>query len=264
MYRFTEEQFYKVQAILDGRNPNKTALAKRTFENKEFPLRRIVRCGKCGAGLTGAWSRGKMGKRYAYYWCSGKCNHKCIPVKDLEDTLINLLKQITPKQEVLNLFTDYMLKLYHTRLTRLKKINIEADKKIEDLKALRKTLVEKNLNGIYSDEIFKEQSAIIEDKMTRAQIVKEDTLIDKYNIDALTSFIKTIFADLGETYRRSTIGQLKVLLGSIFKHGVSWDYTDTLNPEISPIFQYIRNFKRDAVPFGAGGGIRTLVFTLEG
>src|SRR3989344_205321 len=44
----TEDQFYKVQAILDGRNPNKIALAKRNFENKEFPLRRVVKCAFCG------------------------------------------------------------------------------------------------------------------------------------------------------------------------------------------------------------------------
>ena len=39
----TEEQFYRVQAILDGRNPNKVALAKRVHSNPDFPLRRIVR-----------------------------------------------------------------------------------------------------------------------------------------------------------------------------------------------------------------------------
>ena len=80
----SEEQFYKVQAIIDGRNPNKIALAQRTFENDSFPLRRIVKCAKCGVGLTGAWSTGKMGKRYAYYWCASKCNYKCIPVDTLK------------------------------------------------------------------------------------------------------------------------------------------------------------------------------------
>ena len=34
----TEQQFYKVQAILDGRNVNKIALAKRNGNNEEFPL----------------------------------------------------------------------------------------------------------------------------------------------------------------------------------------------------------------------------------
>jgi site-specific DNA recombinase len=250
----SEEQYYKVQAIIDGRNPNKIALARRTFENEDFPLRRIVKCAKCGVGLTGAWSKGKMGKKYAYYWCASKCNYKCIPVNTLENTLILLLKEITPKEECLQLFIEFVYKCYHNRLSRLTKIKNNADNEIEELRTLRKTLVEKNLSGVYSDEIFKEQSAMIEDKMIRAQILKDDSTIDKYNIDAVTSFIKTIFADLGESYRRSTIGQLKVLLGSIFPYGVAWDYTGTLNPQISPIFQYIRHFDGGAIPSGAGYG----------
>lgn len=258
----TEEQFYKVQAIIDGRNPNKIALARRTFENRDFPLRRIIKCAKCGVGLTGAWSTGKLGKKYAYYWCASKCNYKCIPVKGLEDTLVALLKEITPKEQALNLFIEFVYKCYHSRLSRLTKIKNQADKEIEDLRALRKTLVEKNLTGVYSDEIFKEQSAEIEDKMTRAQILKDDSTIDRYNVDAVTSFIKTILADLGETYRRSSIGQLKVLLGSIFPYGVAWDYSGTLNPQISPIFQYIRHFDGGGIPSGAGKENRTPLSSL--
>lgn len=215
----SEEQFYKVQAILDGRNPNKIALARRTFENKDFPLRRIIKCGKCGQGLTGGWSRG-TGGRYAYYCCSSKCNYKSIPAKKLEQTVVDLLKVITPKEACLNLFIECMLRTYHERLARLQKIKNAADDDIERLKALRKTLVEKNLAGVYSDEVFKEQNAEVEDKIIRAQIVKDDATITKYNIDSVTSFIKTFLADLGETYRRSSIPQLKVLISSVFSIGL--------------------------------------------
>lgn len=258
----SEEQYYKVQAILDGRNPNKIALARRTFENKDFPLRRIIRCGKCGTGLTGAWSKGRHGGKYAYYWCAGHCNYKSIPVKEIEDTLIAKLKEITPKEQCLNLFIDFIFSTYHKRLSRLTKIKNEADREIEDLKMLRRVLVEKNLSGVYSDEIFKEQSAMLEERMIKSQIVKDDATIDKYNVDAVTSFTKTIFADLGETYRRSSITQLKVLLGSIFPSGVAWNYNGTLNPEISPIFQAIQTFSEVSAPSGAGNGNRTRVSTL--
>ena len=253
----SEEQFYKVQALLDGRNPNKIALAKRTNENKDLPLRRIVRCAKCGSGLTGAFSTGEHGGKYPYYWCSSHCNYKSIPAKSLENALIETMKRVEPKKECLNLFIHFMYKTFNQRLGRLTKIRNEADAEVERLKTLRKTLVEKNLSGVYSDDIFKEQNATIEDKMTSVQIVKNDANIDKYNIDAVTSFIRTILADLGETYRISSIKQLKVLLGSMFPHGVAWDYSGTLNPDISPLYQYIQNFSGPSVPSGARNGIRT-------
>jgi len=63
----TLELFEKVQAILDGRY-NKPSLAVRNPSNVDFPLRRIVKCGKCGNGFTGSWCSGHL-KKYPYYWC---------------------------------------------------------------------------------------------------------------------------------------------------------------------------------------------------
>ncbi len=252
----TEQQYYKVQAILDGRNVNKVALAKRNSENPEFPLRRLVKCSKCGMGLTAGWSKGRNAK-YPYYRCGGRCVASSIKVDVLENTLIDLLKQITPTKKGLTLFIAFLYKTYNERLSRLQKINSEADDEITRLQTMRKLLVEKNITGVYSDEIFKEQNAIIEDKMIRAQVVKDDATIDKYNIDALTSFIKTLLADLGETYKRSNINQLRVLLGSIFPDGLAWNYEGTLNHRISPIYQAIRDSEKNTIPFGTAYGSRT-------
>lgn len=246
----TEQQFYKVQAILDGRNPNKIALAHRNHSNPAFPLRRVVRCGKCGMGLTGAWSKGRHAK-YAYYRCGGKCNCTSIRVADVQESLITLLKEITPKKETLELFINFLYKNYHHRFTRLQKIRDETDEEIARLKSLRDQLVQKNLAGIYSDEIFKEQNGVIEDQIMQAQIVKDDATFDKYNIDKVTSFMKTMLADLGEAYKRSNLTQAKVLLGSTFPSGLVWDYNGRLNHQISPLYQYIQGFSDDTIPSSA-------------
>lgn len=245
----TEQKFYKVQAILDGRNPNKIALSKRNCENPEFPLRRVVKCGKCSAGLTAAWSKGRNAK-YAYYRCSNKCANSSIRVEDLEETLVLLLKEITPTKECLDLFIAFLYKTYNERFSRLRKIKAGADEDIAKLKATRELLIEKNLSGTYSDEIFKEQNSIIEDKIIKAQIVKEDSALDKYNIEAIVTFIRTLLADLGETYKRSNISQVRVLLGSIFLFGIAWNYNGTLNHRISPIYQSIRLMDKHPIPFG--------------
>lgn len=184
---------------------------------------------------------GTWGK-YAYYFCGGKCNYKCIQVKLVEEKLIALLKSITPKESTLNLFIQYMYKSFHERTSRLTKIRNDADNEIVKMKELRQVLVKKNLDGIYSDEIFKEQSDMIENKIMKAQIVKDDANFSKYNIDAVTSFMKKIFADLGETYRISSIYQLKALLGLTFRSGLSWDYNGRLDHQISPLYQAIRRF----------------------
>src|SRR5207237_6223621 len=117
---------------------------------------------------------------------------------------------------------------------------------------LRQQLSQKNLDGVYSDAIFKEQNAVIEDQILKAQISKDDATIEKYNIDKITDFIKTLLADLGETYKRSSLSQAKVLIGSMFPSGLAWSYNDTLNHQISPLYQYIRDFSGQGVTFSAG------------
>lgn len=246
----TLDQFYKVQAVLDGRRVSDMVLARRSRASSDFPLRRIVKCDKCNVGLTGGWSKGRN-KRYAYYRCAGKCT-KSIKVDELEDTLIAFLKEVTPSEECLELFINFLHKTYQKRYKKLRKLKEEADTEIAKLQSLRKQLVEKNLKGVYSDEVFKEQNAEIENKILKAQIAKDDATIDKYNIDKATSFIRTLLADLGETYKRSDTKQIKVLLGSIFPSGLAWSYDGTLNHEISPIYQAIRDMKTHPIPYGAG------------
>lgn len=242
----TEELFYKVQAILDGRNLNKIPLAQRSHINPDFPLRRVVRCAKCGIGLTGGWSKGRSSK-YAYYRCAHSCPNSSIKAELLEQSVISLLKQISPKKECLNLFIHFLSNTYHQRLARLEKLKNEADAEIERIKQQRKILIEKNMNGVYSDEIFKEQNAVLEEKIIKAQVAKDDSTIDKYDVNEVISFLKTRLADLGETYKRSNLAQIKVLLGSIFLSGLAWSNEGTLNHTISPLYQYIRTFSNESV-----------------
>ncbi len=245
----TLEQYYKVQAVLDGRRVTNSGFVRRSRESKDFPLRRLIKCDICNIGLTGGWSRGRSA-RYPYYRCSGKCT-KSIKADVLETAVIKLLKKISPTEECLNLFIAWMYKTYHARYSRIKKLKDEADKEISNLQELRRQLVEKNLNGIYSDEIFKEQNAMIESKIMKAQIAKEDSTIDKYNLDKITDFIRTLLADLGETYRRSDPNQIKVLLGSIFPSGMSYSQNGTLNHEINPLYRSISQFANGGIPSGA-------------
>src|SRR5579859_7805315 len=103
----TEETFYRVQAILDGRNFNTpVVLAKRTYNNPDFPLRRIVRCGRCGQSFTAAWSKGKT-LTYGYYFCIKRCGAKSnVPVSKIEPETLDLLKSVTLKPETAKLRSE--------------------------------------------------------------------------------------------------------------------------------------------------------------
>lgn len=100
----SETLFYRVQAVIDGRNNSiHVPLVRKNRDNPEFPLRRIVKCANCGTPLTGGWSKGKKA-RYAYYFCRKRCGMKSIPVDTLDNSLVSYLSTITPTKDCLNAF----------------------------------------------------------------------------------------------------------------------------------------------------------------
>ncbi len=234
----TEEQFYKVQAIIDGRNVSGMTIGKRLNENPDFPLRRVIKCGKCGGVLSGAWSKGRS-KRYAYYICKNRCGAPSIAVKKLDDSLIQYFQDITPTKDQLDVFLIVLRKMFYQSLSGLQAKRVIAQEEIYKLKQMRQKLVEKNLAGVYSDEIFKEQRVIIEDKIATAESILGQTIFDKYNFDDVEKFMRAKFKDLGQTYIDSEPGVRRVLLGSICPAGLAWSYSGLSNREFNKQYQAI-------------------------
>lgn len=250
----TKEQFYKVQAILDGRNVSLSVMPRKSRDNTDFPLRIIIRCGKCGTPFTGAWSKFH---KYPYYFCRKRCIYASIPVETLNIDFLNLLATVKPTEKGVKMYCDILQKAYNKQLSKLKKKKNVADTEINKLLSLRQVLIEKNLAGIYSDEIFKEQNAIIEEKLIEAHAAKNDELIDKYDLNKITAFIKEKLSNLPNTYSSSTLSQLRCLLSTIFLSGFKWSYPGCSYEEMSPVYQAIRDADKPGVQIGSATRIRT-------
>ena len=240
----TAKQYYRVQAILAGRNTNiAVPLAKHNLDNKDFPLRRFVTCGKCGTVLTGGWSKYH---RYAYYFCRSRCGTSSIPAGDLDAAVITLLKKVTPTDQCLNLFISVVRKLYMNRVSSLQKRRLEAGHELSKLLAMRQALIQKNLMGVYSDDVFKEQNALIEEKIIDVRTASDDSLLDKYKLEELIPFMKHFFQDLGKTFQDAPITIKHIIISSIFDQKVAWSYPGISNCKISAVFQRIVRFESDS------------------
>lgn len=252
----TEEMFYKVQAILEGRNPNlKPSLTKRSRDNTEFPLRRLIKCSACGSSYSGAWSQGKRAK-YAYYFCAKRCK-ECgsIGVEDLKAETYQKLEKINFTERTVKFLTSWLRQKYYQRINELQKRREEADDELKSLYELRQALIEKNLKGIYSDEIFKEQNKMLEEKIKLIQYAKNDELLEKYNLELITKFIERKLSNVAETFAESKLKQVRVLLCSIFPGGMPYGRNGFVNTSISPFYQAILDVQHTGIPSGGEGGI---------
>lgn len=249
----TEEQFYLVQSAINGRNRNAAVtLAKKNRNNPDFPLRRIVCCSVCGGPFTGASSKGRK-ERYRYYFCQNRCHidgKSSIPAETIEDSMVNLLGKVTPKLKTVELFCAFIRTTYHERIKNLQKRREEADEELKKLYEQRQALIEKNLSGVYSDEIFRDQNRMIEEKIAMINISKSDAIITKYNLELITNFVKKRFENLADTFGDSSLEQKKILVCSIFPSGVPWSQKGLSNTKMSPYFSGILGIEDDNVQFG--------------
>ena len=72
----------------------------RNLDHPDFPLRRVVRCGRCDTPLTASWSRGRN-RRYPYYHCRKKaCGGTNVRKELLEDLFVSHLKALNVRPEV--------------------------------------------------------------------------------------------------------------------------------------------------------------------
>src|SRR3989344_18588 len=251
----TEEMFYRVQAVIDGRNTNvHVPISRRNKDNIEFPLRRLVICGVCKQPLTGGWSKGRHA-RYAYYRCQHCPKAPSVNAYKLNDAALQFLSTIAPTRQALDAFIALLRRTYYQRVTQLQKRKDQADSELKRLYEMRQSLIQKNLSGVFSDEIFKEQNKLIEEQIATVQITKDDALLAKYNLEAIVKFMKDKFTNLPQTYQMSDLSQIRVLMCSIAPSGLVWGYPGYYNTEISPMYQSIHQFTNPQV--GSCAGKRT-------
>lgn len=234
----TEELFFRVQSIISGRR-NSAINAKHLVSNPEFPLRGLIKC-SCGQSLVAGNVKGRSGKHYAFYWCPKRHGGKSISSTNLDNMLVASLRKLQPSQGAINLFTIALGIEYNATLEQINKNKRLAEMEQIEQKQLMVLLVEGHLKGRYSDDIFDEQKAKIENKILGANIGKNENIIDQYSIEGIIAFTKALLFDLGKAYQVSDYGQKRVLLGSIYPAGLVYDKGQLLNQQLSPLIRQIK------------------------
>jgi site-specific DNA recombinase len=251
----TEELYYRVQDILSGRN--RMQLTKRNIDKPEFPLRRFLKCGVCHKSFTAAWSKGKR-SYYGYYFCQDRCmTPSSVPLAEVDKEKTKELLRTSPKPETVELCLWILRKEYYERINSLHGKRDRAEVELKNLYSTRQALIEKNLAGTYSDDIFKEQNKALEEKITAIQIAKNDSIIEKYDLEAMCNFVKARLSDVDGTYEKSNPGAKKVFLCSIFPEGMLWGYPGISNTKKSPFYKTLFGVKSREDNYGAPRGDRT-------
>lgn len=207
----SEELFYNVQDILDGRKRN--VPTKNTRKN-ELPLRGFLICRKCGKILTGSASKGNGG-RYFYYHCQKGCNER-FKALEANKRFVKELSKFEFKTEAIDLYYKMMHDTFklngEDKSQALKQIKIEIDKNKERINNAQQMMLDGQLDAADYKDVKKRYDPEIDKLVRRSmEIASLDSNYKKY-LDEGFGLIKQFATD----YNRADLPMKQQLIGSVF------------------------------------------------
>ena len=216
----SKELFLHVQNILDG-NTSKNVPHKK--HNTDFPLRRFMRCAKCGTALTGSWSKGRS-KKYAYYRCrNSECKAVNVRKENLEELFIEKIYQIKPKPEYMSLFKEIVTDVYRERLSEGLLEAKSLEKVIRDLKNKKSRLIDLRLEEKIDQGSYQEKlDEIISDiQRSERELIKLNS--GTMDIDSALSFAERVIGQADELWKSLEFNEQLKLQNLLFPDGLEFD-----------------------------------------
>lgn len=154
----SDDLFAHVQRILKAKGRKHAALQ---MNHPDFPLRKFVVNGQ-GQKLTGSWSKGRS-KKYPYYRFGGKDSN--FKKEDLEKAYMAYIDKYRLSEAKLKKLKELAYKnLVQATIDKRQEIE-NLKKRLEDLKTKQSGLITKNLEGVISDNVLKQQLDQIDKEM---------------------------------------------------------------------------------------------------
>ena len=232
-----ENTFNKVQYQLGLKSRYKHKPKK---QNETLYLRGHLKCTKCGGNLTGSGSKSKTGSKHYYYHCNPRkgCNER-FKIKDAHIELINLLQGLKPPDEVCDLF-EMILEEHYKSSKESKYTQIKATKEsINRVEERQQKLLEKLLDQVISDEIYKLHNA----NLNKALLEKRQELenLNDYQKD-LSEHIKyglILMQNFDIFFEQANVSVKSKLISSIFEEKIEFDGVKYRTPIFKEGFGFI-------------------------
>ena len=151
----SEETFYKVQEVLDGKRKKVPKLGKAIDPN--LFLRKYLVCPVCGHSLTGSTSGGNGGK-YTYYHCSHDGKHIRKRAEEVNESFANYVDGLKPNEVVLNLYKEILQDLRGEQGREKLKEAEALRKKVQEYEEMLQALDDKYCRNRVSDDNYDRMS----------------------------------------------------------------------------------------------------------
>ena len=217
----SEDTFYKVQDILNGRKRKSPKLSKP--QDPMLFLRKFLICPICGHCLTGATSKGNGGK-YTYYFCCNDPKHIRMRAEAVNDGFLHYLSVLKPYKGITELYNEILNDIRmgdkNTRIRRTELLKEELNAVIKRMDSVQ----DKYIDGDIDKETY---NRIMERYSREADSVKERiTLLETQNnakIEPKMGYAISLINNIDRFILDAPVALKIKLLGSMFPEKIEFD-----------------------------------------
>lgn len=217
----SEEVFYKVQDVLDGKKKAKPKLEKAI--NPDLFLRRFIVCPKCGHAFTGSRSKGNGGY-YTYYNCCEDAKHLRVRAEEANEAFARYVGCLKPNEAVLRLYEAILLDVQggakreiRSEIEALQKQLKDKRKQIEDAEDMM--ITDKVHTDRYSRILERYEKEALELE-TRIELLETG---NRGNIEPKLDYAISLINNMDKYIRDAPIEVKLKLIGSIFDGKIEFD-----------------------------------------
>ena len=216
-----QERFDKVQDVLSGKSVSVTAHLR---NNPDFPLRVFVRCEKCCEPLTGSWSKGRSGQRYAYYRCRKRA---CLAVKitreALEAKFVRMLESLTPDATLLPVFKATVRSTWKQRQGDADALCAVAEQKLTIAKTRNDKLVDLLLDGRIDQPTYDQKHASLNAEIDSIEGELRIAEFEYLDLEGVLRFAEKIITRPARLWLDSSLDGKQRLQKVFFPEGIAFD-----------------------------------------
>jgi len=227
--------------------------------NPKFPYKKYVMCPHCNKPLFASASRGKLGKYYPAYHCNKRGHYFRVPSKDLENTVEEFVRNLNFDQQYIDSLKQYVITEWGNRIKSQQKDESIIDKKIDELKMVIQSTIEK-IECLSSETAIKymEQDLIGTETKIKELIVEKEKRIEpiiSINIDTVMNYV-CYFLEHLEELLIDTINPLKraAYFGLIFDNPPTYEELVSGTPKLVPFLALKKGLDGTLVPVGEPTG----------
>lgn len=246
----SKETFFTVHRILKGEKP---VIVPHLRNNPDFPLRNFVICSHCGRKLTGAWSRGKKGKKYPYYKCQTNGCSLNIRKQDLEKKFYEYLTDLQPIPEILELFEVVIKDIWETKQNDKEQDQKRHENQLTQLKEKKNRLVDLMIDGIFEKEVYETKFEEINEQIILKKLELSEASIDLYDVEAYIKYCKFFISNIANLWASADLNLKQKFQNLVFPQEIYFDKEQYRTPQLSHIFTFIKNLTSESHLVEAAG-----------